>query len=169
MPRFHPLDSAFVARIRAGGPDANGQPAERAVSTGVGTPCRHCLRDVPEGAPYLILAARPFPEPQPYAETGPIFLHAEACPAWDGDGVPPILATSPDYLVKGYGPDHRIRYGTGETVRAERIGDAVTARLSRDDVAYVDVRSARNNCFQARAVRDNDAAPRSGNHRADMR
>ena len=36
--------------------------------------------DIAEGEPYLTLAYRPFPTLQPYAETGPIFLCAKACP-----------------------------------------------------------------------------------------
>ena len=52
-------------------PDANGLP-ERHVSEGTG-PCRHCLGEIAGSAPYLILAHRPFPKPQPYAEVGPIF------------------------------------------------------------------------------------------------
>ena len=46
---FEALDSALVAAIREGGPDANGQPAERgAISDGEGVPLmwsprsRHC-------------------------------------------------------------------------------------------------------------------------------
>ncbi len=54
-------------------------PPERRTSNGVGVPCRHCLRNVEAGRDYLILAYRPFPALQPYAETGPIFLHAEPC------------------------------------------------------------------------------------------
>ncbi|MGB3406517.1 MAG: DUF1203 domain-containing protein [Jannaschia sp.] len=151
---FLPYDPAFVATVRAGGPDANGQPAERAVSTGPGTPCRSCLENIEDGVPMLILAARPFPDPQPYAETGPIFLHAAVCKPWTGSGVPPILAAAPEYLIKGYSSDNRILYGTGEVVRAEVLPSAIADRLARQDVAFVDVRSARNNCFQARAVRD---------------
>lgn len=150
--RFLPYDPAAVAAWRAGAPDAYGNAPERAVSDGDGNPCRHCLRDIAAGEAMLVLAARPFPAPQPYAETGPIFLHAETCPAWDGAGVPPILATSPDYLVKGYGANDRILYGTGAVVPAARLAAEVAARLDREGVAYVDVRSARNNCFQARAV-----------------
>ena len=151
--RFIPYDPATVSALRAGGPDAYGRPAERAVSDGDGNPCRACLQDIDAGEAMLIAAARPFDGLHPYAETGPIFLHADDCPAWDGDGVPPILTTSPDYLVKGYNADERIRYGTGAIVPAGRIVQEVEARLARDDVAFVDVRSARNNCFQARAVR----------------
>jgi len=147
---FHPFDPASCAQIRAGGPDANGQSAERAISSGTGTPCRSCLRDVPQGAGYLIFAARPFPKPQPYAETGPVFLCEEPCTPWPGATLPPILATSPDYLLKGYGHDDRIIYGTGQITPAEEVERYATALLSRADVAYVDVRSARNNCFQTR-------------------
>jgi hypothetical protein len=150
---FHPYDRVFVASVRAGGPDAYGIPAERAVSDGDGVPCRVCLRDVPKGAGYLILAARPFPALQPYAETGPIFLCAAACSPWPGDGVPSILTTSPDYLLKGYSPDHRIVFGTGRIVPGDEIETYAGAVLSRGDVAYADVRSARNNCFQTRITR----------------
>ena len=151
--RFLPMDPEFVARVRAGGPDANGQPAEVHVSRGAGTPCRSCMRHVPEGTRYLILAARPFPGPQPYAETGPIFLCADACEPWEEEGVPPILETAPQFLLKGYSSDHRIVYGTGQITRSDAV-PAYAARLLEDAaIAYVDVRSAQNNCFQTRAVR----------------
>ena len=98
----------------------------------------------------LILAARPFPEPQPYAEVGPIFLCADACHPWEGRGVPPILTTSPDYLLKGYDTDNRIVHGTGRIVGRDQLADYAREVLSHPGIAYVDVRSARNNCFQTR-------------------
>ncbi len=147
---FHPLDSEFTASVRAGGLDAYGQTAETSISTGTGVPCRCCLRDVPAEETYLILAARPFPSLQPYAETGPIFLCASDCAPWSETGLPPILTTSPDYLLKGYGADHRIVYGTGRVTPWTEIESYAATLLSRADVAYVDVRSARNNCFQTR-------------------
>ena len=153
MIRCLPYDPAFVEAVRAGGPDAYGRPAERAVSDGEGNPCRSCLRDVPEGAGMLILAARPFPEPQLYAETGPIFLCADPCEPWAGEGLPPILRTSPDYLVKGYSEDHRIVYGTGRIVASDGVAAHSEEVFGRASVAYIDVRSARNNCFQTRIVR----------------
>ena len=148
------LDSDVVAALRAGGPDAYGRPAERgAVSDGAGVPCRHCLHDVPAGREYLILAHRPFPEPQPYAETGPIFLCADDCPRWQSAGVPPVLKTSPDYLLKGYSAGHRIVYGTGRVVPAGEVPAYAGQALDDPRVAFVDVRSARNNCFLLRLRR----------------
>ena len=150
---FEALNPEFVAQIRAGGPDANGQPAERAVSNGQGTPCRSCLQNVPQGQIYLILAARPFPSAQPYAETGPIFLCADDCVPWSGPGLPPILTTSPDYLVKGYSEDHRIVYGTGRVTPSDEIENYASDLLMDPKIAFVDIRSARNNCFQTRTRR----------------
>ncbi len=101
---FIPLPTDIVRRYQAGGPDANGQTPERAVSDGPGTPCRHCLKNIPEGEGMLILAHRPFPAPQPYAELGPIFLCADAerCHApQPSDALPEVLA-SPEYIVRGY-------------------------------------------------------------------
>lgn len=150
---FTPYDPVFVAAVRAGGPDAYGLPAERTISDGVRNPCRSCLHDVPEGAKMLILAARPFPDPQPYAETGPIFLCADDCVPWSGMNLPPILTTSPDFLLKGYSHDHRIIYGTGKVVAQSDLESYAGGLLAREDVAYVDVRSSRNNCFQTRITR----------------
>lgn len=151
--RFQPLNQEFVDLMRAGGADANGQAAEHSHSDGGGNPCRSCLGQVPKGAGMLVLAARPFPEPQPYAETGPVFLCAETCAPWTGEGVPPVLTSSPNYLLKGYGRDNRIIYGTGQITEQGDVESYAETLLSRQDVAYVDVRSSRNNCFLTRITR----------------
>ena len=151
---YIPLPSDAVKALRSGGADAYGCLPERVRSDGAGNPCRHCLGFVPEGAEMLILAYRPFEGLQPYAETGPIFLCADDCEAWSDDGMPPILTSSPDYLLKGYSADQRIRYGTGKVVTREELPAYAAELFTRDEIRFVDVRSARNNCFQLRIVRD---------------
>ena len=150
---FLPYDAEEVAQLRAGGPDAYGMPAERAISDGNGNPCRSCLHDVPKGAEMLICAARPFGPLQPYAETGPVFFCAEDCTPYVGVDLPPVLTTSPDYLVKAYDENERIVYGTGQITNSVHIQDYAAGLLERPEIAFVDVRSARNNCFQTRIVR----------------
>ena len=152
--RYTPYDQAFVDAIRAGGPDANGQPAEHAISDGLGNPCRCCLNQAPDGAGMLILAARPFPEPQPYAELGPIFLCSDSCKPYDSADIPPVLKVSPDYLLKAYSADNRIIYGTGQITVGANLEAYARSLFERIDVAYIDVRSARNNCFLTRIYRD---------------
>ncbi|MCU0828449.1 MAG: DUF1203 domain-containing protein [Tabrizicola sp.] len=150
--RFEPIPTDVVRAYQAGGPDANGQVPEQAVSDGGGNPCRHCLKMIPEGAGMLVLAHRPFPAPQPYAEVGPIFLCADACEAGGEAALPEMLA-SPDYIVRGYGADDRIVYGTGGVVATRAIPARAGELLDDPRVAYVHVRSARNNCFQVRIDR----------------
>ncbi|MEM6886709.1 MAG: DUF1203 domain-containing protein [Pseudomonadota bacterium] len=153
MPEYNALETSLVRDLQSGRPDANGQPAEHAISDGVGNPCRHCLHEIPKGAPMLILAHRPFPVPQPYAEVGPIFLCAEQCPRGGGRDLPHILTSSPDYLVKGYDAHNRIHYGTGAIVPRATLKKYAEYLLQQDDVAYLHVRSARNNCYQLRIDR----------------
>lgn len=151
--RFVPLDPAFAARVRAGGPDDNGQPAERAVSGGTGTPCRQCLRQVPAGAAYLVCAHRPFGRLHAYAETGPIFLCADDCGAVAPGPDLPAMLTAATYAMRGYGADERIVYGTGGVVPRDGIAARAADLLARADVAFVHLRSASNTCFLVRIER----------------
>ena len=150
--RYVALPTEVARAYQAGARDANGQLPERAISDGGGNPCRHCLRLIPKGAGMLILAHRPFPAPQPYAEVGPIFLCAEPCAAGGGTARPAALASS-DYIVRGYGADDRIVYGTGGVVATESIQARAETLFADPRVAYVHVRSARNNCYQCRIDR----------------
>jgi hypothetical protein len=150
--KFSPVRTDIARAYQAGGADANGQVPERQISDGGGNPCRHCLQMIPAGVEMLVLAHRPFPAPQPYAEIGPVFLCADPCEAGGGAEVPEMLA-SPDYIVRGYGANDRIVYGTGAVVPTVRIIAEAQVRLYDPRVAYVHVRSARNNCYQCRIDR----------------
>ena len=149
---FTPIPTAIVRAYQAGGADANGQIPERQTSDGDGNPCRHCLKMIAGGAEMLVLAHRPFPTLQPYAEVGPIFLCADRCEA-GGDAAMPEILGSPTYILRGYGADDRIVYGTGAVVATEDLLAEAGMRLGDARVAYVHVRSARNNCFQVRVER----------------
>jgi Protein of unknown function (DUF1203) len=152
-PRFVALPTDAVRALQGGGLDANGQPPERHVSDGAGNPCRHCLTEIAAGEPMLVLAYRPFPAPQPYAELGPIFLHARPCARHEGAGAPLMFHGWERLLIRGYGLDDRIVYGTGQVVRIPKLEAAATALLDRPDVAYLHARSAANNCYQCRIER----------------
>lgn len=149
---FLPMPSDEAAAYCSGAPDAYGLAPERRISPG-GYPCRHCLREIAEGEAYMTLAYRPFPALQPYAETGPIFLHAEACPQYEATEVLPPMLGSPDYIVRGYGHDDRIVYGSGGVIVTEAIPARAKALLADPEIAYLHVRSARNNCYQCRIDR----------------
>lgn len=151
--KFSGLPKDVYEALRQGGEDAFGAPPELAVSDGGGTPCRHCLRQIPKGSPYLICAHKPFETTQPYSEIGPIFVCAEPCAKPDG-ALPQVLKTSPYYLLKAYGADERIIYGTGAITVTDEVPSYAAQLLERDDVAFVDARSARNNCWLVRITRN---------------
>lgn len=152
-PKFIALATDDVERYRAGGPDAYGRAPERRIAAEDGYPCRHCMRDIRKGEAYLTLAHRPFPALQPYAETGPIFLHAEACARGAETNAMPAFLDSPQYIVRGYGHDDHIVYGTGTVTPTGDIPEVAATLLGRDDVAYLHVRSATNNCYHCRIER----------------
>jgi hypothetical protein len=151
---FAAMPSDTAAAYRNGAPDANGQAPERHVSDGSAIPCRHCLAPVKKGDPYLILAHRPFPALQPYAEAGPIFLHAEACSRYPETAeVPGMYRHWQHVLMRGYDHDDRIVYGSGQVVPVDKIEIVAANLLDRDDIAYLHLRTAQYNCYQCRIDR----------------
>lgn len=151
---FHALPSEVVETIHRTGLDSYGNLVERHPSAEAGSvPCRHCLSHVPDGAPYLILAHRPFQTRNPYSETGPIFLCAEECRRAQTSPEPPAMLQAEAYILRGYSADERIIYGTGAVTLRSQIIDYATSLLARQDVAFVDLRSASNNCFLCRIHR----------------
>ena len=150
--RIQGIPTDDVRRLRDGGPDANGQPPLVRVAEGVANPCRHCLGLIAEGDDKLVLSYRPFDRPQPYAETGPIFLHRAECPRYDGEAVPAWFDFMDPAIVRGYDGEDWIRYDTGDVVHGPEIAAACRTILADPTVAYVHVRS-KFNCFQCRVDR----------------
>lgn len=151
--RFTALPSDAVSALRTGGLDAYGEPVERHISDGDAYPCRHCLGAVAAGREYLILAHRPFDTRNPYAETGPIFLCADPCQRAPDSPTAPAILKSPSYILRGYTAQERILYGTGSVVATGDLAHAAKRLLANPDIAFCDVRSAANNCFQCRILR----------------
>lgn len=159
-PGFIAMPSDDANHFWRRGVDAYGRLPEHAISDGTGIPCRHCLQMVAAGEAYLILAYRPFAGINPYTETGPIFLHAARCqrPAMQ-EALPDIL-DSDCYLLRGYSIADRIVEGTGGVVKTTEIRARAAQLLDNPNVAFVDVRSAANNCFQCRIVRQDQVSER---------
>ena len=157
MINFISLDTKEVRNLQNGGLDVNGQVPEITVSNGAGNPCRHCLENIDEGEEMLILAHRPFDDIQPYAEMGPIFLHAKECTVYVNsidEEKPAVLKSSSHYLLRGYDENERIVYGTGCITPNEEITSKAEALFGNGEVKFIHVRSASNNCYQARIERN---------------
>ena len=64
-----------------------------------------------------------------------------------------MLEASPEYLIKGYTSDERIKYGTGAIVPKENVTRKLSVLLADSNLAFVDIRSAKNNCWLTRVTR----------------
>lgn len=152
--QFIAMTSQQARAFQEGALDANGQLPERYVSKGGGIPCRHCLQHVAEGNAFLALAFRPFDSLQPYAELGPIFLHADSCERYeDNANIPELLLNSKTVLLRGYTHEDRILYGSGQVVASSSINEVASKLFENPKIAYIHVRSATNNCFTCRIER----------------
>ncbi|TCP90910.1 MULTISPECIES: DUF1203 domain-containing protein [unclassified Rhizobium] len=151
--RFTAMPTDDAMHIWNGGADAYGLTPERFVSDGDGNPCRHCLEHIAGDEPALLFAYRAFPTPQAFAETGPIFLHAAPCTRYAAEECLPPILSSPDYIVRGYDHADRIVYGSGAVTPTTDIINRASDILERLDIAYVHVRSSRNNCYHCRIDR----------------
>ena len=152
--KFLALETLVVRALQAGRLDANNMVPEKVVSQGGGMPCRHCLSYIEAGEEMLILSYRPFETIQPYAEQGPVFLHARQCERYANTALPPEMFLEwKQLLIRGYTSDERIQYGTGKVVKTRSLVKECTALLSDTEIDYVHIRSASNNCYQCRVER----------------
>ncbi len=76
---FLPVPATDLDRIRCNGHDDHGNPLV-AFDSGAGAPLRCCLRMSTKGEQITLIAYRPSPLGGPYAEVGPVFVHATECP-----------------------------------------------------------------------------------------
>ena len=146
------LETNYSAAIRAGATDANGMEAVRTVARGAANPCRHCLGLIADGEQKLVFAHRPFDRIHPYAELGPVFLHAAKCERYDANKLPDWFVYLQPAIIRGYGYDDWILYETGSVVPGTELASTCEEILAKPEVAYVHIRS-KYNCFQCRVDR----------------
>ncbi len=148
---YKPLPTNNVRNLQNGEKDEHGHLPEKYISDGSGVPCRHCLDDVEKGDEYLILSYKPFESNQPFAEQGPIFLHAKQCEAYSKTNkLPKMYDPENQILLRGYSNEERIVYGTGQVVKNKDIEKTAQEIFATEGVKYIHARSATNNCFQYR-------------------
>jgi len=111
--RCVPNPTETAARWRATGLDDFGNPLRRIISTGTGTPCRHCLQNAAKGEAVLLGYFRLIGPTGIYWTPSPIFLHERDCAAYAGEGeIAPIVRTSL-VLVRAYDASQMVLYDLG--------------------------------------------------------
>jgi hypothetical protein len=109
-----------------------------------GYPCRHCLRWAQPGERMILFPFAAIPSGRPYSESGPIFVHAEACERYAAtDEFPPEFRKG--RVLRAYNSVHdiiaaEVANGAGPEAVIERF-------LQKPETAFVHVRSVSHGCF----------------------
>jgi hypothetical protein len=143
--RVAALPAADLQRIREGGIDDFGNALEPETVTGGGTPLRCCLRDAEPGERVVLLAYRPAAVAGPYAEVGPVFVHAEACAGYADEDRYPEGFRSRNQLLRAY--DARGRQVENVVVDGAAAERGIAGLLARPEVAYLHSRNVLAGCY----------------------
>lgn len=147
-----PLPPAELARIRATGVDDFGNPVVPQVNDDPsGAPLRCCLRYARAGERIALIAYRPFARPSPYAEVGPVFIHAEACAGYAETDRFPRDFLRRRLVLRAY--DQQSRIASAEFVAGDDAEAAIEARLADPEIAFLHFRAETYGCFQFAAHR----------------
>jgi Protein of unknown function (DUF1203) len=114
-------------------------------------PCRVCLRISTEPEGLILLSYQPLPDTSPYAEIGPVFIHADRCEPYSHLETFPGDFASRSLVLRAYG-------------REGQIVDAVVAQpgeaperaaefLQNPAIAEVHVRHISYTCFDFKILR----------------
>jgi hypothetical protein len=136
------LESIRHARGDEHGNDLVAHPAEG------WEPLRCCLRIARADEQIALISYSPFSVRSPWAEVGPVFIHAEACAGHPSAGELPAELRAGPRILRTYYADESLDYDDITFVRAaEDIEPALHDLLNRPRVAAVHVRAAASQCF----------------------
>lgn len=146
------LPAENLARIRARGVDDFGNPIVAfTVTEAGGTPLRCCLREAEPGERVALIAWQPARVGGPYAEIGPVFVHAEACDGYGDTGRYPEGFRHRRQLLRAYDGDGR--QVDNVVVDGAYADDAIERLFARPEIAYLHSRNPLAGCFMFEVAR----------------
>jgi len=142
--RYLPIDDRSVRAVRDTLRDEHGNALHVRISD-ADAPCRSCLRVTPRGTRLILFAHRPFATSGPYAEIGPVFVHADACERYRANDRFPDDFRARTLVFRAYDAKGEIH---GAMLAGGADAEATLTRLFADDaVALVHVRNPAWGCF----------------------
>jgi hypothetical protein len=146
MFRVTPIEPARLAAMRAAGHDEHANPFTAYPALGW-EPLRCCLRLAGERESIALISYAPFATVSPWAEVGPVYVHADACAGFDGDELPEQLRTGPR-ILRTYRADETMDYAHVTLVpEGEDLEPALSKLFAEPGVATVHVRAMLTQCF----------------------
>jgi hypothetical protein len=127
-----------------------GHPVHEEIATGTG-PCRCCLRPFDPGRERrLLFTYRPAGDDSSLMAPGPVFIHADHCDEYAGEGFPAELRALP-LAFEARGPESRVsQLTTDPAAPPEAHIDRLLGMVGN---GWLHVRHAQAGCFIARVDR----------------
>lgn len=149
-----PIDPTVLRQVRTTGLDTLGRPAEWFIDHEGGNQVRCCLTKSRPGERIGLISHRPLEVNRPWAEVGPVYIHADACPAPADDAPFPEWLDASPRVLRAYDQSGAMIYAANRIVAAgEGVEAALKDILSDLTLTEVHIRNLVEQCFIAKAVR----------------
>ena len=109
-----------------------------------GYPCRHCLRWAQPGDRVILFPYVAIPAGHPYSESGPIFVHAEACERYKATDKFPMDFRS-GRVFRAYNSEYDMI--DAEVVIGTEPEAVIEKLLNNPETAFVHARSVTRGCY----------------------
>src|SRR6267143_510103 len=142
--RIVPLRTEIAEAARRGA--ETGAPDHAVVTADAprGFPCRHCLHWARPGERMILFPFAAIAPGRPYAESGPIFVHAEPCERYaKTHEFPPEFRTG--RVLRAYNSQRDMI--AAEMANGEEPEAVIERFLQEPETAFVHVRSASHGCY----------------------
>ena len=148
--RVVPLPTEFADAARRAAQAGARDHACVIVDSPTGYPCRHCLRWAQPGEQAVLFPYASIAPGRPYAESGPIFVHAAPCERYQATDEFPA-AFREGRVIRAY--DRQQNMIAGEIVNGREPETVVEKLFDNPETEFIQVRSADRGCYTFRIER----------------
>lgn len=106
-------------------------------------PCRHCLRWAEPGERLILFPYAAIPSGYPYSESGPIFVHADACERYQANEYPSDFREG--RVFRAYNSANQII--DARVVNGTVPEEVIENLFANPETAFVHVRSVTRGCY----------------------
>jgi hypothetical protein len=140
------LSPERLEAIRRSGTDDGGNYVFPPRTAEGGDPVRCCLHIGEPGERLLLIAYHPFDKPGPYAETGPVFVHAERCGGYSWPDRYPDEFRGRQQVFRCYDAGGNI-LGGHLAEPGEKVEAVIADLFANEDVEYIHTRNVVFGCY----------------------
>jgi hypothetical protein len=142
--RIVPLSTEIAEAARLAAKNGASDHAVITADAPNGYPCRHCLRWAQLGERMILFPFAAVAPGRPYSESGPIFVHLEACERYAAAHEFPADFRK-GRVIRAYNSQHEII--AAEVANGEGPEPVIERFLQKPETAFVHVRSASRGCY----------------------